>query len=124
MDAAKVIPFGICWSLAVEEHFYLVWPWLIRRAVANPERLCQIVIAVCVGVLVWRLVARDILLLSTDYTYMATDCRIDSILYGALLRLLLADSSSGANTPGLTGWFRVAQWQLKDASSPWSTGPR
>jgi peptidoglycan/LPS O-acetylase OafA/YrhL len=44
--------------------------------------------SLCVGVLVWRLVARHILSLSTDHTYIATDCRIDSILYGALLRVV------------------------------------
>jgi peptidoglycan/LPS O-acetylase OafA/YrhL len=41
-----------------------------------------------VAVLAWRLVARHALSLSGEYTYMATECRIDSILYGALLRLL------------------------------------
>jgi peptidoglycan/LPS O-acetylase OafA/YrhL len=85
----KIIPFGICWSLAVEEHFYLFWPWLLRRHVSRPQRLSIIVMALCVAVLVWRIAARHVLLVSDDYTSMATDCRIDSILYGALLRLLL-----------------------------------
>jgi peptidoglycan/LPS O-acetylase OafA/YrhL len=92
MENYKVIPFGICWSLAIEEHFYLAWPWILRLNVRNPERLCLIVMALCVGVLIWRLAVRHILLLSTDYTYIATDCRIDSILYGALLRVLFETS--------------------------------
>src|SRR5271165_5774280 len=92
LDPTRVIPFGICWSLAIEEHFYLIWPWFLRRRLHNPRRLCIAVATLCVGVLVWRFVAHQILLVSSDYTYMATDCRIDSILYGALLRLLFETS--------------------------------
>ena len=88
MDPDKVIPFGICWSLAIEEHFYLGWPLILRRNIQNPQRLCLIVVALCLGVLIWRLVARHALSLPTEHTYMATDCRIDAILYGALLRVL------------------------------------
>ena len=88
MEPAIVIPFGICWSLAIEEHFYLVWPWILSRNIQHPQRLCLVVTALCVGVLIWRCAARHILLLSDDYTYMATDCRINSIFYGALLRIL------------------------------------
>jgi peptidoglycan/LPS O-acetylase OafA/YrhL len=89
-----VIPFGICWSLAVEEHFYLVWPWIIRQGIGNPRRLCLFVAVSCVAVLTWRCVARYVLAMPTDYTYLATDCRIDSILYGAMLRILFEFSWS------------------------------
>jgi peptidoglycan/LPS O-acetylase OafA/YrhL len=41
LDATRVIPFGICWSLAIEEHFYLVWPWFLRRRMQSPQRLCD-----------------------------------------------------------------------------------
>jgi peptidoglycan/LPS O-acetylase OafA/YrhL len=88
MEPAKVIPFGINWSLAIEEHFYLIWPLLLCRNIRNAQRLCLVVTALCVGVLAWRFAARNVLSVSADYTYMATDCRIDSILYGALLRIL------------------------------------
>jgi peptidoglycan/LPS O-acetylase OafA/YrhL len=87
-----VIPFGICWSLAVEEHFYLAWPWIIRRGIRDPQRLCLFVAAVCVAVLTWRCVARCVLAMPIDHTYYSTDCRIDSILYGALLRTLFETS--------------------------------
>jgi peptidoglycan/LPS O-acetylase OafA/YrhL len=96
LDPVKVIPFGICWSLAIEEHFYLIWPWFIRRRVVNARRLCLFVAGLCVCVLIWRTVAHEILQVSTDYTYMATDCRIDSILYGALLRLLFETTWASA----------------------------
>jgi peptidoglycan/LPS O-acetylase OafA/YrhL len=99
MDQYKVIPFGICWSLAVEEHFYLLWPWIIRSNIGNAKRLLSIIVILCVAVFIWRFVARYFLHLPTDYTYMATDCRIDSILYGALLRTLF-------ETPWASGVMR------------------
>jgi peptidoglycan/LPS O-acetylase OafA/YrhL len=88
MNPDIVIPFGICWSLAVEEHFYLAWPWILRRNIQNSQRLFLLIVTLCASALLWRIAARHVLLVSTDYTYMATDCRIDSILYGALLRVL------------------------------------
>jgi peptidoglycan/LPS O-acetylase OafA/YrhL len=83
-----VIPFGICWSLAVEEHFYLAWPWILGRNIQNSQRVFLIIATLCASALVWRIAARHVLFVSNDYTYMATDCRIDSILYGAMLRVL------------------------------------
>jgi peptidoglycan/LPS O-acetylase OafA/YrhL len=96
MEPEKVIPLGICWSLAVEEHFYLAWPWFLRRNIGQRQKLWFIIAALCVGVLVWRCAARYVLHLSTDYTYMATDCRIDSILYGSLLRILFQTTWAAA----------------------------
>ncbi len=88
MEPAKVIPFGICWSLAIEEHFYLAWPLILSRNIQHRQRLWLIVASFCVAVVIWRCAARYILMLPTDYTYMATDCRIYLILYGALLRVV------------------------------------
>jgi peptidoglycan/LPS O-acetylase OafA/YrhL len=88
MSDNKVIPFGPCWSLAVEEHFYLLWPLIIKLNINNPRKLVFIIVATCVVILLWRAVAHWVLSVSTDYTGMATDTRIDSILYGALLRVL------------------------------------
>ena len=69
-----VIPLGICWSLAVEEHFYLAWPWIVRQQIRDPQRLCLIVAGVCVAVLTWRCIARYTLTMPTNYTYLATEC--------------------------------------------------
>ena len=38
MDPYKVIPFGICWSLAIEEHFYLLWPLVIKFFIKYPAQ--------------------------------------------------------------------------------------
>jgi peptidoglycan/LPS O-acetylase OafA/YrhL len=88
MNEHKVIPFGICWSLAVEEHFYLLWPLIIKFNISNPRKFVFVIVATCVAILLWRSIAHWVLSVSTDYTGIATDTRIDSILYGALLRVL------------------------------------
>ena len=88
MEPSRVIPFGVCWSLAVEEHFYLLWPLIIRTNIHETSRLLFIIVFGCITILIWRVTAHCVLLVSTDYTGIATDTRIDSILYGALLRVL------------------------------------
>jgi peptidoglycan/LPS O-acetylase OafA/YrhL len=76
---------GVYWSLAVEEHFYLVFPclYLVLR---HLERRRQAVVlwSLCAAVLAWRcgLVAMGA---ATDRTYLASDTRIDSILFGCAL---------------------------------------
>jgi peptidoglycan/LPS O-acetylase OafA/YrhL len=88
MDPYKVIPFGICWSLAIEEHFYLLWPLVIKFFIKYPRKLAVGIATACAIVLVWRGIAHWGLGLPEWYTGMATDTRIDSILYGVLLRVL------------------------------------
>jgi peptidoglycan/LPS O-acetylase OafA/YrhL len=54
MNEHKVIPFGICWSLAVEEHFYLLWPLIIKFNISNPRKFVFVIVATCVAILLWR----------------------------------------------------------------------
>jgi peptidoglycan/LPS O-acetylase OafA/YrhL len=83
---AMLIPLGPLWSLAIEEHFYLVFPLVIALTWRFREKLFVSLVVVCLLVLVWRtiLVAGG----ASDYrTYMGTDTRIDSIVFGALLSI-------------------------------------
>ncbi|TDN90556.1 acyltransferase [Microbacterium sp. BK668] len=79
------------WSLAVEEHFYLVFPLLyiaLRRWV--PTRWVQAVIlgGLCVAIMVWRtyLFSSGA---SYDRIYLATDTRADAILWGSVFAVVL-----------------------------------
>jgi peptidoglycan/LPS O-acetylase OafA/YrhL len=80
---------GILWSLAVEEHYYVFYPLVMTavfKAGLNPKRIGIILAIACVTTLIWRieLVQHGF---SEPRTYYASDTRIDSIIYGALLAL-------------------------------------
>lgn len=97
------------WSLAVEEHFYMVFPALLVLTGLNWRRLTTVLLAVIVFVPIWRL-AVSLLWPDTAelYTYMATDARIDSIAYGCLFTLGLHQLQSPARLRVLIGWLPSA----------------
>ena len=79
---------GVLWSLAVEEHFYIVFPMLMSVAfVLGMRDRAKIAVAVllCLAVLLWRFHLAYGLGVSESRTYYASDTRIDSIVYGCLL---------------------------------------
>ena len=79
---------GVYWSLAVEEHFYLVFPLVfiaLRKWVRAPARRAAVLYAACAAVLLWRVALVYGMHAATDRTYVASDTRVDSILYGCAL---------------------------------------
>lgn len=80
----------IYWSLAVEEHFYLVFPVVylaLRRFVPTARRQSLILLGICAAVLLWRFALVYALGAYKEQTYIATDTRIDSILFGCVLAI-------------------------------------
>lgn len=78
------------WSLAVEEHFYLAFPLLylaLRKRGLNARKQALVLAGLCVAVLAWRSVLVFLMDVSVDRTYIATDTRIDSILFGCILAI-------------------------------------
>jgi peptidoglycan/LPS O-acetylase OafA/YrhL len=81
---------GILWSLAVEEHFYILFPLLIYVAFRfrnARQLLIRLFIVLCVAALAWRLWVISRPGFEEIRTYYATDTRFDSILFGCLLAL-------------------------------------
>jgi peptidoglycan/LPS O-acetylase OafA/YrhL len=79
---------GVVWSLAIEEHYYLLFPPLAALLLRTARvRLSVIVLAtLCAAVLAWRcwLVYHGA---SEARLTMATDTRVDAILIGCLMAL-------------------------------------
>lgn len=79
---------GVYWSLAVEEHFYLVFPALYLLMIKRnlPGRTQHaLLIAACALVLCWRcwlVFGQGIV---GDRTYIGSDTRFDSMLFGCAL---------------------------------------
>jgi peptidoglycan/LPS O-acetylase OafA/YrhL len=79
---------GVYWSLAVEEHFYLLFPWIyveLRKLKLAPRNQAMVLWGLCALVLLWRCVLVFAFHSTENRTYMATDTRIDSILFGCAL---------------------------------------
>jgi peptidoglycan/LPS O-acetylase OafA/YrhL len=78
----------VYWSLAIEEHFYLVFPLaylVLRRLGWSAQKQAAALLAVCALVLLWRYVLIYGFEVYKERTYVATDTRIDSILAGCIL---------------------------------------
>ncbi|MBC3862315.1 acyltransferase [Undibacterium jejuense] len=85
-------PLSITWSLAVEEHFYMIFPVMFAALIAVPKRFLSLVVFLLVLFLGWRIYlvyGLGLANLPDSRIYKATDTRADSILYGTALALLL-----------------------------------
>lgn len=78
---------GSYWSLAVEEHFYLVFPLLFLAASRIWSRIgvARLFLALCILVLIWRYVLILVFNAPDARTYMGTDTRVDSMLWGCIM---------------------------------------
>jgi peptidoglycan/LPS O-acetylase OafA/YrhL len=77
---------GVYWSLSVEEHFYFLFPWVFiaMQRMRGRNQMC-LLYGLCIVILAWRFLLVLDFHASNDRTYMATDTRVDSILYGCAL---------------------------------------
>src|SRR5262249_33752133 len=85
-DGTVVRSLGHCWSLSVEEQFYLVWPFIVR---ALSERgLVRLSVAVAIGSLALRIVLH-VIGADPELSYALTPCRADALTLGALAAVVI-----------------------------------
>jgi peptidoglycan/LPS O-acetylase OafA/YrhL len=84
MPAITMPGTGLLWSLAVEEHFYLLFPllyvWMCPRFSGNRQAI--ILLGLCAAALAWRCILHFHFHADLMRSYYATDTRFDSILFG------------------------------------------
>ncbi len=75
------------WSLSVEEHFYLIFPvfflFCLRRL--PYATFAKVLIGLCLLVLLWRCILIFGFNASNSRTYLATDTRLDNLLFGCIM---------------------------------------
>ncbi|WP_395673901.1 acyltransferase family protein [Phenylobacterium sp.] len=94
----KSQPFGIIWSLSVEEHFYILFPSLVVLLRANAKAVAVAALLVCLGCLALRLAVGSLepqLAAAGDF-YNHTQYRLDSIAFGVLIAAVYRTSGGHA----------------------------
>jgi peptidoglycan/LPS O-acetylase OafA/YrhL len=88
--------YGPLWSLAVEEHFYLLWPALIRKV--SPRRLMLVLAAIFVLTPLFREIGFALARHPQNSVSLYTWSNLDGLALGALLAICLRQP-----------WFRREQ---------------
>lgn len=88
---AGIIPgSAVLWSLAVEEHFYLLFPllyvWMCPRF--SVYRQTFVLLMLCAAALAWRCILHFHFHADVVRTFYATDTRFDSILFGCVFAIV------------------------------------
>lgn len=95
---ANLVPFsGIqalapLWSLSVEEHFYLIWPWIVKDA--GRRKLAAVALTICVLEPIVRVAGAPIW--GDGYFYSWT--RFDGLACGALIACFARSSKATIKT--------------------------
>jgi peptidoglycan/LPS O-acetylase OafA/YrhL len=112
-DPGNTIPdgTGILWSLAVEEHFYIFYPLLMSLllgAALRSRTIGTLLAIACLVVLAWRIYLVYSPHFLAERTYYASDTRIDSIIYGCILAVVM-NPMRQLRRPSI---MSLAQWAI------------
>ena len=98
-------PFAHFWSICVEEHFYLVWPFLIQWV---PKKRLPILFGIMIAIsIAFRLYAHGWMENTELVLYLHTISRMDILVLGALGAYFYTNKPISF---ALKPWLRMAIW--------------
>ena len=114
-----VTGFSHLWSLAVEEQFYLLWPFVVARC--RPVALLW----VCAVTVLAALLTRYAMLAAhfpDDALYMFTPCRMDALALGAAAAALVRIPAARTRLEHATPWIATATATVLLAEAAYTHG--
>jgi peptidoglycan/LPS O-acetylase OafA/YrhL len=100
--AAATGPLGVTWSLAIEEQYYLVWPWVVRYCSRSQVRTIALTV-ICLSPAL-----RFYLSFQHVDTYSNVFCRLDGLMMGALLALIVRSDTILPSTFTKRAWITLS----------------
>lgn len=100
----RYLHMWISWSLAIEEKFYLLWPPLLLFLLKRRSTLVRVMVAIILGQWTYRAILYLVCDVRWGYFYHTFDMRLDALLVGCLLAILVQNDATRLFCCGLLRW--------------------
>lgn len=109
---------GVFWSLCIEEHFYLLWPFLVKYLSRRNLTILAVIIVTLTPALRWWGVTRGMSIDAEVYSY--SWFRFDGLAMGALLAIWMrSDKATLQNSLRLAGVMLVGSAVIAVVGMPY-----